>query len=339
VIQSGDRLVFTGVVSTIVDLVKVPGLVPVTGKGRRAVAHRPERHLSEAVISRSSPLVGRTIRGANFRRRYQAAVVAVHRNGARLTCKVGDVVLEPGDTLLLQTGPDFANQFRNSPDFYLVAGVEGSQPRRHRRAWLAMAVLAGFVLWVNATNWIPPDSMFSGLNSTAIAALAMAGLMVATRCLPVAEARASVDLHVLITIAAALGLGRALTESGAAQQIADFLVQNVGADRPYLLLIVLYLLSACFTELITNSAVVAMLIPLGIAMASIAGCSPRPFVMGITLAASLSFLTPFGYQTNLMVIGPGGYHPRDFLRVGLPLCLIVATASLILIPYAWPLLP
>lgn len=336
VIQCGDRLVFTGVVGTIVDLVKISGLAPATGRAQR-MKTGPERHLSEAVISKSSPLVGRTIRGARFRRRYNAAVVAVHRNGTRLACKVGDVVMEPGDTLLLQTGPDFANQYRNSPDFYLVAGVEGSQPRRHDRAWLALALLVGFVLWINAMSWIRPDSVFSGMNSTAIAALTIAGLMVATRCLPMAEARTSLDLQVLITIAAALGLGRALTESGAAQHIAHFMVQTVGADHPYLLLVALYLLSACFTELITNNAVVAMLVPLGIAMAATAGCSPRPFVMGITLAASLSFLTPFGYQTNLMVMGPGGYHPRDFFRVGLPLFLIVGAVSLLLIPYAWPL--
>jgi di/tricarboxylate transporter len=142
---------------------------------------------------------------------------------------------------------------------------------------------------------------------------------------------------VLLTIAAALGLGRALTDSGAAEGIAHLLVRTVGTEHPYLLLAVLYLLTMCFTELITHAATVAILIPLGIAMAWTAQCSPRPFIMAIALAASLSFLTPFGYQTNLMVLGPGGYVPRDFLRVGLPLSIVLTIASLLLIPQVWPL--
>ncbi|MFZ5830293.1 MAG: SLC13 family permease [Planctomycetota bacterium] len=335
VIRAGDRLVFTGIVTTIVDLVKIPGLVPATDRAYKLRSQRRDRHLSEAVISKASPLVGQTVRGANFRRRYNAAVVAVHRGGQRLTSKVGDVVLEPGDTLLLQTRTNFADQFRNSRDFYLVASVEGSQPRRHDRAWLAVGLLAVFVLWINALSWIGPDSPFAGLNSPAIAAATVAALMIWTRCLQPAEARAVIDLQVLVTIAAAVGLGRALTESGAAEGIAQMLVRGIG-QHPYLLLIVLYLLASYFTEMITNSAVAAMLFPLAVATAAASGYSPRPFIMAITLAASMSFLTPIGYQTNLMVMGPGGYKPRDYLRAGLPLSLLMAVVALILVPRVWP---
>jgi len=337
VIQAGDRLVFTGVVGTIVDLVKIPGLVPTADRLQEPAAQRRERHLSEAVISHSSPLVGTTVRAANFRQRYNAAVVAVHRDGARLTSKIGDIVLQPGDTLLLQTRTEFADQFRNSRHFFLVAPVQGSQPRRHERAWLTIGLLAVFVLWVNATNWLPPDGAFAGLKSTAIAAVTIACLMVVGRCLPVAEARSAIDLQVVLTIAAALGLGRALTESGAAQAIAQTLVQTVGGNHPYLLLVVLYLLSMIFTELVSNTAAAAMLIPLAVAAAALNGCSPRPFVFAVTLAASMSFLTPIGYQTNLMVMGPGGYEPRDFFRIGVPLSVIVAATSLTLIPLVWPI--
>ena len=114
------------------------------------------------------------------------------------------------------------------------------------------------------------------------------------------------------------------------------MVAHIGSQNPYLLLIALYLMSMVFTEVITNSAAAAMLFPLAVATASIGGCSPRPFVMAITLAASMSFLSPIGYQTNLMVMGPGGYHPRDYLRVGWPLTVVVAAVSLFLIPRAWP---
>lgn len=333
VIQAGDRLVFTGVVTTIVDLVKIPGLMPAhdtdTGDAAR---QRRFRWLFEAVISKSSPLIGMSIREGGFRQRYNAAVVAVHRNGARLPSKVGDIVLEPGDTLLLQTRTGFADRYRHNPDFYLVAGVDGSQPRENGRAWIAIALVAGLILWLALASTFLSCSM----AALAFASLAAAGLMIVTRCISVAAAREAVDLQVLVTIAAALGIGRALTESGAAQAIAAVLVGAVGDAHPYFLLAVLYLLAICFTELITNVAVAAMLFPLAVAMAQAGHFSPRPFVMAIAMAASLSFVTPIGYQTNLMVMGPGGYKPRDFMRVGLPLTVLVSVVSLLLIPQIWP---
>lgn len=333
VIQSGDRLVFTGVVTTIVDLVKIPGLVPATDTqyASEAKQHR-SRWLYEAVISKSSPLIGTSIREAGFRQQYNAAVVAVHRNGARLPSKVGDIVIEPGDTLLLQTRTGFVDRHRHNPDFYLVAGVAGSQPQEHERAWIAIVLVVGLILWLALASMIFSCSM----AALAIASIAVAGLMVITRCISIAAARDAIDLQVLVTIAAALGLGRALTESGAAHAIASALVDLVGSAHPYLLLAVLYLLAIVFTELITNVAVAAMLFPLAVAMASASGLSPRPFVMAIAMAASLSFVTPIGYQTNLMVMGPGGYEPRDYMRIGLPLTVLVSGMALLLIPRIWP---
>ncbi len=333
VIQSGDRLVFTGVVTTIVDLVKIPGLVPASdrqdvGSARR----RRSRWLFEAVISKSSPLVGTSIREAGFRQRYNAAVVAVHRNGARLPSKVGDIVIETGDTLLLQTRTGFVERHRHNPDFYLVAGVDGSQPQEHERAWISVVLVVGLIIWLALGSMIVSSSM----ASLAIACLAVAVLMVVTRCVSVTDAREAIDLQVLVTIAAALGLGRALTESGAAQAIAALLVDLVGSAHPYLLLAVLYVLAIVFTELITNVAVAAMLFPLAVAMAAASELSPRPFVMAIAMAASLSFVTPIGYQTNLMVMGPGGYKPRDYMRVGLPLTVLISGVALLLIPRIWP---
>lgn len=139
----------------------------------------------------------------------------------------------------------------------------------------------------------------------------------------------------LVTIAAALGLGKAIETSGAAKFLAAQLVAGVG-ENPYLLLIVIYVMALAFTEMLSNSAVVAMLFPIAIQVALAADMSPRPLLIGITLAASLSFLTPLGYQTNLMVMGPGGYRPSDFFRVGWPLTLLVTITALLLIPIAWP---
>ncbi len=336
-IRAGDRLIFTGVVTTIVDLVRIPGLVPAADITYEITATGPRpRRLSEAVISRSSPLIGTTVRAANFRQLYNAAVVAVHRNGARLRGKVGDVVVQAGDTLLLQTRTEFASHYRHSPDFYLVADVEGSQPRRHDRALLALLLVGVLIAWLGATSFLGRDGMLGGLASPAVAAVTVAGLMVFFRCLPIGEARSSIDLQVLITVAAALGLGRALTDSGAAEAVAGVLVDSVGRGHPYLLLAVLYLLSLVFTELITNTAVAIMLFPVGVAMAAAAGLSPRPFIMAIAVAASLSFITPIGYQTNLMVLGPGGYQPRDYMRIGWPLVALMTVTALVLIPIVWP---
>ncbi len=337
VIRARDRLIFTGVVSTILDLVQIPGLVPATDMTYEIhPKRRMGRHLSEAVVSSSSPLVGTTVRYANFRRLYNAAVVAVHRNGTQLRRKVGDIILRSGDTLLLQTRTEFSSTFRNSRDFFLVADVEGSEPRRHERAWLAVALVVALIAWLSVTSWLQPAGVALGFGSPTIAAVAIAGLMIVGRCIPAAEARGSIDLQVLVTIASALGLGCALTESGAAAAIANTVVGGAG-NNPYVLLIGFYVLAVVFTELISNAAVAAMLFPLAVALAAAGGFSPRPFAMALALAASLSFITPIGYQTNLMVMGPGGYQPRDYLRAGLPLMLIVGTVALILIPLAWPL--
>jgi di/tricarboxylate transporter len=336
-IHGGDRLVFTGVVDTIVDLEKIPGLVPAADMTYEFhPSERQQRHLTEVVLSRTSPIIGATVRETSFRQLYNAAVVAVHRNGVRLTNKVGDIRLEPGDTLLLQTRAGFVKTYRNSRDFYLVSSVDGEPPRRHDRAVIAGGLGLLLILWLSLSCFRPIRECLPSLASPAIAALAIAGLMVATRCLRATEVRSAIDLQLLLTIVGALGLGSALEVSGAAHALAQLLVDTVGSDNPYLLLIVVYGLALVLTELITNNAVAATLLPLAIGVAEAGQYNPRPFIMAIALAASLSFLTPLGYQTNLMVLGPGGYRPPDYLRAGAPVTFAVAVTALILIPMIWP---
>jgi di/tricarboxylate transporter len=341
VVHAHDRLIFTGVVSTIIDLEKIPGLIPAADESYEFHPHkRQQRQLIEVVIARSSPCVGRTIREANFRELYNAAVVAVHRNGARLPTKIGDIILEPGDTLLLQTRGEFVETHSSNPDFYMVRNVEGSEPRRHDKGWLAAMLTVLLIIWLTGTSWLPVAGPWGALGNTAIAAIFVAVLLIALRCIPIAAARDSLDLQTLITIAASLGVGLAMAESGAADLIAR---QFVGAAdyfsseaaRPYVLLVMVYLLGAVMTEMITNNAVAAMLFPLAVSLAEAGGYSPRPCIMAITLAASMSFCTPIGYQTNLMVMGPGGYQPSDYLKAGLPLALLMAAVALTVIPWVW----
>jgi len=339
VIHAGDRLVFTGVVSTILDLQKIPGLVPAADRAYEIhPRRRSQRRITEAVLSRSSPVIGRTVRQARFRRRYSAAIVAVHRNGERLTNKIGDIELQAGDTLLLQTRDDFVATYRNSPDFYLVSSVEGADGRRHDRAIPAAIIVVAMVVWLMLTSVFGADRPFLGLTSPAIAALTGLLMMILWRCLTISAAREAIPLNVVFVIAGSLGLGAALDESGATAAVAEPLVRATG-DNPYLLLIVVYLLAMLLTELVTNVAVAALLFPLVIAVAEAGGYSPRPFIIAISIAASLSFITPIGYQTNLMVMGPGGYRPLDYVKIGLPMALITATIALLLIPRIWAFAP
>jgi di/tricarboxylate transporter len=326
VIRANDRLVFTGVVSTIVDLEKIPGLVPAIDRHYEVAPTRQRgRRLCEAVISPSSPLVGDAVRDADFRMLYDAAIVAVHRNGARLTNKVGDIRLRAGDTLLLQAGPQFTKAFRNKPDFYLVGDVEDSRPVRHDRAWLAaiifLTMIAAFV---------------SGRVDIMLASFLAAGAMVASGCVSASDARKSVDLPVVIAIAASFGVGKAIEQSGVANLVATLLVDWTRPFGPTATLAAIYFGTMVLNELISNNAAAALSFPFCLESARLLGVSERPFAMAVTLAASYAFGSPIGYQTHMMVFGPGGYRFADFMRVGIPLNLLMWLVATVLIPMIWP---
>lgn len=325
VLAAGDRLVFVGVVDSVVDLRRIRGLEPATNQVFKLDAPRSERVLVEAVVSDTCQVLGKTIRDGRFRNVYNAVVVAVARNGERIqNQKIGDIVLRTGDTLLLEAPASFAEQQRNSRDFFLVSKVENSSPVRHERAALALAILLGMVLAVT----------FAGA-SMLLAAMVAAGLMVTTRCCTGAAARRSVDWQVLIVIAASFALGTALETTGAAQAIANRLVRLAGGS-PWLTLAAIYGVAMLFTELITNNAAAVLVFPIAQAAAKALGVELMPFAIAIMMAASASFSTPIGYQTNLMVMGPGGYRFTDYFRVGIPLNLLMWALATALVPWIWP---
>ena len=324
VILESDRLVFAGVVDTIVDLSRIRGLVPATDDERPAPAD-PGRRLIEAVISHSSPLVGRSIRDASFRTVYDAAVIAVHRNGERVAGKIGSIVLRPGDTLLLQTAAGFLRVHRNSPDFYLVSELPGTENPRYDRAWVALGVLGALVAIVTL-EWLP----------ISVAAFLAAGALVATRCITAAQARRSIEWSILIVIAAALGIGTAMEKTGVAAATATQLTRIVGEIGPLAALTLVYFVTVLLTEAISNNAAAALMFPIGVATAVQLGVEPRGFVMAVTVAASCGFATPIGYQTHLIVYGPGGYRFSDFVRIGLPLDLLCGVVAIAVIPYFFP---
>jgi di/tricarboxylate transporter len=324
-LRAGDRLVFVGVLESVVDLHKMRGLRPATRAVEDLDEPRRERCLVEAVVSEACPLVGRSIRDGRFRERYQAAVIAVARGGRQLPGKIGDIVLRPGDTLLLETHPSFVRRQRDARDFYLVSGVEDSAPPQHDKAGLAIPILIGMVA-LAASPWM------SMLNAALLAAMAL----VITRCIELGEAIRNVNWNVLLVIGAALGVGQAMDNSGAAAVIGSQVIA-LTADRPLLTLAAIYLLTLVTTEMITNNAAAVLIFPIAMAAAESLGVSSTPFAVTIMIAASAAFATPIGYQTNLMVFGPGGYRFGDYVRFGLPLNLIAMLLALLIIPRVWPL--
>jgi len=250
-------------------------------------------------------------------------VIAVARNGRRVGGKIGDIEIRPGDTLLIEADQNFSERNRNSRDFLLVSSLEDSAPRRHARAPLAIFILTTMVIVASV-----------GLMDLFVAALVASFAMVASRCCSVGEARRSIDWSVLIVIGAALGIGRALDKTGAASMVAGWII-GIAGNNPWLLLAAVYLTTMLATEMITNNAAVALVFPIAFSTAQQANVSFFPFVMAIMMAGSASFATPIGYQTNLMVYGPGGYHFSDFLRIGVPMNLLLAATCITLIPFIW----
>ena len=326
VIQEGDRLIFTGVVSSIIDLENIPGLVPATDPGYEvSPEEQKRRRLCEAVISQTSPLIGQTIRDADFRAIYGAAVVAVHRGGHRVKSKIGDIELQPGDTLLLQVRPHFVRAYRHDPAFYLVSNVDEWRSVRRHRSWVAILLFITLI-----------GLMSTELLPIAVASMLIAFLMIAGGCLSSATARNSIEWQVLLTIAAAFGVGAALESSGAARLLAESLFSLTENYGPLMALALIYILGSLMTEVITNNAAAVLLFPFCLEIASLYNSDSRPFLMALVLSASASFMSPVGYQTNMMVYGPGGYRFSDFIKIGAPLNLILGVIAIILIPMIWP---
>jgi di/tricarboxylate transporter len=323
-IRPHDRLVFAGVISTIVELQRIRGLVPTTDD-EGPVHASPEHRLMEAVVSASSPLIDQSIRDANFRTAYDAAVIAVHRNGERVQGKIGKIVLEAGDTLLLQGAAGFLRAHRNSPDFYLVSEVAGTETPRYDRAGVAIGILLMMVLAASL-----------GIYPIAIAAFLACALLIATRSITGGAARRSVDWSILIVIGASFGVALAMQKTGAATAIASLIANSLEGTGPFAALIVIYLTTLFLSELLHHNAAVAMMFPIAVETAHLVGANPRAFVMAVAIAGACAFASPVTYQTHLIVYGPGGYRFTDFVRVGLPLNAICAGIAIALIPIFWP---
>lgn len=322
VLCSGDRLVFAGDTDAISDLLRIKGIA--ASDQQPDSRRRAERRLVEVAVSSQCEAIGQSLRRSGFRERYGAAVLAVARGGERVKGNLGTTTLEAGDILLLETGPGFIDAQRRHRDFLLVSDL-GQEAPRHDRAWLSLAILVAVV-----------GAAGVGVLSMLNAALIGAGLMIACGCCSLKQAERSLDLTVILTIAASFALGAALEKTGVAKVIAENIVA-LSFGQAWLMLALTYIAVSLLTETISNNAAAVIMLPIALGICESSGLNPEPFVFAIMMAASASFATPLGYQTNLMVLGPGDYRFADFVRVGVPMNIFVGVVTLVVLLVGWPL--
>jgi di/tricarboxylate transporter len=283
-----------------------------------------EMLLVQALIAPQSQLIGRTLKNIFFRHRYNSLVLAIHRRGALLRNKLNAVRLELGDALLVMVAKKDIDELRGADDFIILGEVQEPSLHRHKIP-VALATVAG-VVGLAATGVMP----------ILVSAILGCVVMVLSRCVSLEEAYQAVDWKVIFLLAGILPLGIAMEKTGAATWLASHAIGLAGGLGPVAVLAALYLLTAILTEMMSNNAAAVLLAPIAIATAIQLGIDPKPLLMAVTFAASTSFATPIGYQTNAMVYNVGGYKYTDFLKVGVPLNLIFWVLATLFIPVFWP---
>lgn len=309
ILRPDDILVFAGETNTITELVNSNTGLELTELGM--FRHKPHIEAIEVVVSYNSGLSGQTVQESMFRSRYDAAVIAVHRNGERLSGRIGDIRLKPGDVLLLIAGSNFNKLSQDTQDFYLISKVRDI---RKIRFWEPYMLIGGLVIAIilSVMKIVP---LFTSL--AILTTFALLFNLINPR-----ELIRTVDFNLAIILAMSLALGHAMIKTGVASQLATGFIDVFLPLGSFVLLSGIFIIAVLLTNLITNAAVVAVLFPIVLSVAAKLAIDPFPLVMVMTVGASMSFILPVGYQTNLMVLGPGGYQFRDFLRIGLPLTII-----------------
>jgi len=312
-ILAGDRLFFTGLPETIYELQKTPGLITVKD-AEFDVKNLDSDRLStyEVVISNNSPLIGESVRDSNFRGRYGAVILAIHRSGTRINKKVGDIVFKPGDTLFILAKKGFDKIWYHSKDFSLVSSSVEIYSKPNWKGNIALILLLTMVV-VSALRIIP----------MVLAAALTAVLMIIFGIINPDRAVKSVDWGILLIIASSLGIGKALENSGVASLLANHIIMPLRFLGPIGIIAGIFFITSIYTEIITNNAAAAIIFPVALTSAHLLNIDPRPLLITLTIAASASFATPIGYQTNLMVYGPGGYRFSDFLKIGIIMNILV----------------
>ncbi|MCF6178454.1 MAG: SLC13 family permease [Geopsychrobacter sp.] len=325
-ILAGDILFVEGNPKTILQLHRAEGLQVVPEKEYPKDPHREREDVLviEASLTPTSEMVGKTLREVKFAETYGLTVLAIWRSGAPVVRKVDHVILRFGDVLLLQGTHDHVVHLSKNHGFLLLGDIETSPYRPHRGP-ASIAILAGAILL--ATGGIMPIMLSATLGAL---------LMVLSRCLSIKDAYESIDWSIILLIAGTLPLGIAMESSGLAAKIAGFLIQFSGTLGPWPVLSILIFLTILLTAIMSNAATVVLLAPIAYSTAISLNVDPKPFFMGIALAASICFISPIGHQSNALVMGPGGYRFSDYTRSGMGLNLICWALASLLIPVLFP---
>lgn len=325
VLQKNDILIFAGATETIIDLLKNPKDLSLPSH-----SHMPQQgaqEIVEVVVSTNSNIGGKMVKETNFRGNYDAAIVAINRNGEKLTGKIGEVILRSGDLLLLVTGKDFRTRTRNTQDFHVISRL---QEMHKAPGWKLGLIVGGTIaaFALSALNIVP---LFTAL-------LFLLCIIAVIKVVKLSDIKSSMDFDLLLILVMALGLGKAITNSGSDKVFGDAIISlfqpmnsTIGA------LLGVYIVTNIVTMFVTNAAAVAITFPIALSAATSLGVDPKPFFLAVAFAGSADFVTPFGYQTNLMVYGPGGYKFRDYVRVGWPLTLIYMIVVIGVLGYMYEL--
>jgi len=324
-LNGGDILYFSGVIKAMTAVYQVDGLFPADDdQVKKLLVNNRDHILVEAVIASHSPLVNQTVKESRFRTMYNAAIICVHRAGTRVQGNIGDISLLPGDTLLLETSPLFVELNKNNSHFSLVSRVEGLDTVLPKQDLLVMLFIALPAMIMVVASIIELTSLLAG-------GFVVLCFYVITKQLTIGQCLNSMKADLLIIIAAGYSIGTGLDNSGASEIVANSVLpafQAMGGNVG--VLFGLFVITAVLSSFITNAAAVTLMFPIAVQFIDSTGISVKAVLFTLMLAASSSFATAVGYQTNLMVVGPGGYTNKDFFKLGFPLCVISCLISVFL---------
>lgn len=320
VIHPADRLIFCGDITKLLQLGQFSGLEIFAEKNGTL-----NSNLTEVVVRQESIIVGRTLKTTGFRALFDAAVVAIRRDGEQVSGKLGDVVIRSGDFLVLAVGDDYKSRANINKNFLTLSGVEPESRINGWRAWLS---IGGFITTI-ALAAVGVLDLLGGL------VLLLGGLLF-TRSLTTNELVRRFPIDIWLVVSSAILLSNALVNSGVVESLGGFIGQFDDPRYVYTAFILVYVVTWLMTEFVTNNAAAALMFPIGYTVALGFGVDVLPFVMAVAFAASGSFISPYGYQTNLMVFNAGNYRLNDFVKIGLPISLVYALVVLVFVPVFFP---
>ena len=325
-IQQGDRLFFTGLTDTIYELQKTPGLHSVKDQQFNIRDIDSDKFKTyEVVISNTSHLVGDTVRDSGFRSHYNAVILAIHRSAERIEQKIGDIVLQPNDTLFLLAPTGFEKKWYHSRDFTLVTPSLEIYSKPPWKGNLSLGILIAMIV-AAATGIIPI------IFAAAIAAV----LMIVTKIINPKDAQNAVAWDVLLLIASSFGIAKAISNSGLADLVGNSLINGLSFMGETGIIIGIFILTSTFTLLITNNAAAAIVFPIALSISQTMHLNPQAIMLTLALAASTCFASPIGYQTNLMVYSAGNYRFKDFFKIGAVMNVVVGIIVVLAIKIVGP---